>query len=206
MSSFSSAYADIVTGVTASTTLGRGGSGPIRRIVDGSGLPSGFTFSSLHEGPRTNNAWVSAPQATPKPDINGQIDFDLGGLYSIDSFAVWNTTFPNEVGVNDISVETSTDGVNFSALVGGPSSFTQGNGISTDSQQAAEVFTFNQVTASHFRFNILSNFNPGLGFPNLVGLQEVAFNGISVPEPSGFVCFGLFALMAVGFRERRLST
>jgi len=191
--------AALITGVTVSTDMGSFLSVP-ENMVDGSGLTGELaagTHAASTEDPLAN-AWKSAT-----PNTSGNVTFDLGGLFALDAFYVWNHSQNTDGsrGVNGVNVLTSTDGTNFAALVGGPASFAQ---QAPSAAIPAQEFLVSSVPATHVRFEILSNFNPG--FTN-VGLSEVQFSGtaVPIPEPSTFVLAAL-ALAGLGFctwRRRR---
>jgi hypothetical protein len=158
------ARAGFITGVTASTNMGSGGA-DIAHIVDGSGLSS-LSLTATHAAGIQSNSWVSAFGS-----ITGQVTFDLHGAYTLVGMSVWNFNAVSISGVQGVGVSTSTDGVTFTPLAGGPTTFAQGaNGAS----EAPQQFTFTPSAVANFvRFNITSNYGSTLG----TGLSEVAFDG-----------------------------
>src|SRR5262249_7863259 len=107
--------------------------------------------------------------------------------------SVWNFNGAEfSAGVLGVSVSTSTDGMTFTPLAGGPTSFAQG---ANNASEAPQQFTFGSVTAAFVRFDITSN----LGNRNVTGLSEVAFDGTGVttgvPAPPTL----LLGLVGVGF-------
>jgi hypothetical protein len=123
--------------------------------------------------------------------------FDLRGLYALDGMAVWNFNGFNLDGVKDLVVLGSTDGINFTPIVGAPTQFAIGaNGAA----EAAELFSFSR-TASFVRLDVLSNYG-SFDF----GLSEVMFTGSAVvPEPSEFAldAGGLVTLLTCVRRRAR---
>jgi len=124
------------------------------------------------------------------PVTSGSITFDLGGLYDLDGMAIWNFNGFNLVGVKDVSIFASTDGINFTPIDGAPTQFAIG---ANAAPEAAELFSFTR-TASFVRFDVLSAYG-NFDF----GLSEVMFTGSAVvPEPSGvaLVVSGMVTLLA----------
>lgn len=173
--------ADRVIGVTATTNMGSGFGTNLQNTVNGVGL-SLPSLTALHFSTLPNNSWVSAPGV-----LTGQITFNLGRLLSIDSFSFWNQNgggpgLSGSTGIQNVQVLISTDGINFTPLPGGPSAFARVTGVGTLPPQ---IFSFSVVNATHFRFNVLSNY----GDTFQTGFGEVGFNGspidvAPIPEPA----------------------
>jgi hypothetical protein len=171
-----SAPAGYITGVTATTTMGLA-SGNIAHIVDGSGLSS-LSLTATHavvDNPNSNS-WLSSP-ALPV----GLVTFDLHGAYTLVGMSVWNWNFTSFDQVQGVGVSTSTDGVTFTPLAGGPTTFAQG--ALGAAPEPPQQFTFGPVVADFVRFDILSNYGGAFG----TGLSEVGFDGTpvtpAVPAP-----------------------
>ena len=164
------APAGYITGVTATTNMGTAG-GDIAHIVDGSGLSS-LSLTATHAAADSSNSWLSGV-------LTGQVTFDLHGAYTLVGMSVWNFNGLNIFGVQGVSVSTSTDGVTFTPLAGGPTTFA----IGAFQNEPPQQFTFGPVVADFVRFNITSNY----GFPQGTGLSEVGFDGTlvtpAVPAP-----------------------
>jgi hypothetical protein len=160
----SPARAGFITGVTASTNMGTGFGTDIAHIVDGSGLSS-LSLTATHDAGATSNDWISAFTTT-----TGQVTFNLHGAYTLVGMSVWNFNNTNPIGVQGVGVSTSTDGVTFTSLAGGPTTFA----IGTAAPEPAQQFTFGPVTAAFVRFNITSNYGT-----IITGLNEVGFDGTS---------------------------
>jgi|SRR5688572_11919363 len=180
-------FADRITTVTATTNMGSGFGTSLTNTVNGVGLSS-LSLTATHAGTIPANSWVSAGPLT------GIVTFALGGLFQVDSFSFWNQNgggpgAAGSTGIQGVQVLTSTDGFVFVPLLGGPASFAQVPGTVALPPQ---IFSFGPVSATHFRFNILSNY----GDPGATGFAEVGFNN-AVPEPStlGLLMIGL-AMMA----------
>jgi len=189
-----------IMGVVASTDVPPGGASDISHIVDGSGLfdpATGlpvYVTGALHGRAGADSTFVSGGAV---PVTSGTITFDLRGSYALDGMAVWNFNGFNQVGVKDVTVLGSTDGIDFTPIAGAPTRFAIGaNGAA----EAAELFSFSR-TASFVRFDVLSTY----GISDF-GLSEVMFTGSPVvPEPSGFAlaASGMVVMLA---RVRRVKS
>jgi len=174
--------AEPIAGVTASTPIEPGGGSDISNIVDGSGLfdpGTGlpiYTTGAMHGRAGADSTFVSGGAV---PVTSGSITFDLGGLYALDGMAVWNFNGFNLVGVKDVNILASIDGINFTLVEGAPTQFAIGANAAAE---PAELFAFSR-TASFVRLDVLSNYGT-FDF----GLSEVMFTGSPVvPEPSSLV-------------------
>jgi hypothetical protein len=187
------ARAAFITGVTASTNMGSGFGSDIAHIVDGSGLSS-VSLTATHDDAIVKNAWVSA-----NGTLTGQVNFDLHGSYSLVGMSVWNFNGSASNGVQGVSVSTSTDGMTFTLLAGGPTTFAKGAEQASESPQQ---FTFGSVTAAFVRFNITSSYGGTIG----AGLSEVAFDGTpvttGVPAPPTLL-LGLVGAGVTGVAQLR---
>jgi hypothetical protein len=190
-----------IVGVTASTSVPAGGGSDISHIVDGSGLFDGnsglpiFTTGALHGRAAADSTFVSGGAV---PVTAGSIVFYLGGSYALDGMAIWNFNGgDNTVGVKDLIVLGSTDGVNFTPIGGAPDLFAIG---AVAAPESAELFSFSSP-ASFVRFDISSSYGN-----SDFGLSEVMFTGALVPEPStlALLATGIAILLLVR-RHRRSS-
>ena len=186
------ARAGYITGVTATTNMGTAG-GDIAHIVDGSGLSS-LSLTATHATVTALNSWDSAVGT-----LTGQVTFDLHGTFTLVGMSVWNFNGNNTVGVQGVGVSTSTDGVTFTPLAGGPTTFAPGAMLAPEPPQQ---FTFGPVVADFVRFDILSNY--GANFTT--GLSEVGFDGTpataGVPAPPTLL-LGLVGAACVARLRRR---
>ena len=182
--------------VTASTELGA----PFNRqddfLVDGSGLAGGQHSIAVEP-----NMWLSAGTAFGGDDLDPFVIFDLGAVYTINSFHVWNynESPPNLTarGVNSVTVEYG-ETAGLGSTVPGITNFAQADGLAT---YAGEDFSgFTPFDARYIKFDINSNHG---GDNNFYGLSEVQFDGVlAVPEPTTGALAGL-SLLALTFRRRR---
>jgi hypothetical protein len=185
------AVASRITGVTATTNMGSGFGTSLVNTLNGNGL-SALTLTATHTATLPSNSWVSALGV-----LTGNVTFNLGGLYVVDSFSFWNQNgggpgAAGSTGIQGVEVLTSTDGVFFALLAGGPSVFARVSG----SSGPPEIFTFAPVSATQFRFHILSDY----GDTAETGFAEVGFNN-AVPEPSTTALLALVAAALVYLRR-----
>jgi len=173
--------------------------GPISRVRDQSGLAASYTsgvtdFSytnaTKHAGFSPLNTWLSAPSVT-----TGQIDFDLGGTFTVTSFALWNAGEPSaspfNVNYNVIDFRLlADDNSTFSSptVLGSFTADPTGRGGYID-DVLAQTFQFAPTSASWVRMEITSN-----GGDDHTGIREVAFGTTAVPEPSSLLLTSLLAL------------
>ncbi|MGE3818508.1 MAG: PEP-CTERM sorting domain-containing protein [Isosphaeraceae bacterium] len=182
--------AGYVPNVTATTTMGSGLSTNLQNTVNGVGLGAAPLPTTTHGGTDALNAWVSSTGV-----LSGEVTFDLHGLYLVDQILFWNLNSngagpAGDAGIRDVVVLSSTDGIVFNPIMGGPLQFAKvPNPIALP-----ETFTFAPLPATHLRFAVLNNW----GDMNRTGFAEVAFQGIAVPEPSSMVLCGMFGVVALG--------
>jgi hypothetical protein len=191
IASTQTAQAAAINGVTASTTSDTF-FGNINNIVNDSGLSTPIGFDSTHAAGASSNVW-SASAITPI------IDFNLNGSYSLAGFSLWNYNSSNNRGVKDVTIQSSTDGINFTAISGAPTQFAIGN---FNAVVSPEKFAFAPVTASYVRFVVSSNHGSAIS----TGLAEVKFDGspvatTAVPEP--LTILGTLAGLAGGAGLKR---
>lgn len=190
------AFADRIATVTATTTMGSGFGTSLSNTINGVGL-SAVSLTALHDGTTPSNSWVSAPGA-----VIGTVTFALGGLFQVDSFSFWNQNgggpgANGSTGIQGVQVLTSTDGLAFSLLAGGPALFAQ---VPAVGPVGPQVFNFAAVTATHFRFNILSNY----GDTAQTGFGEVGFNSVTsqVPEAESLRLIVMGLMLGAGLIRR----
>jgi len=187
-------------GVTASTEL------PVTNpafprfddhIVDGSGLTGG-----AHKNGADNEAWLSQATSFGGLDTDPFVIFDLGAVYTINSFHVWNynenaTGVQVTRGVNSVSVEYGITSA-LGSTVAGITNFAIADGTTTYTGEDFSSFT--PFDAQFIKFDINTNHGDG---NNFYGLSEVQFDGVLavVPEPTTGALAGL-SLLALAFRRR----
>ena len=181
----------------------------ITQIIDQSGLSSSYTsgvtdFATFTSSATTNNNNTTHIWSSSSGNTSGNIDFTLGGSYTISSFAVWTI-----LGTSDPVANLSLK--DFTLLASDNSSFigatTLGSFTASKPDSSltvnAQVFDFTATTASYVRMEIANNYGG-----NFVRFNEVAFGAqapAAVPEPSSFVLLGLggFGLAINAYRRRR---
>ena len=169
-------------------------------LVDGSGLGSG-----QHGIDPDGFMWLSTGTAFGGDDLDPFVMFDLGAVYTISSFRVWNynetvanPAFPGR-GVNAVTVEYGLLPA-LGSTVPGITNFAIAPGVAT---YAGELFNgFGTFDAQYIRFDINSNHG---GDNNFYGLSEVQFDGVlasTVPEPSSVLLSAICLLgCIVGWRR-----
>ncbi|MDG1072863.1 MAG: PEP-CTERM sorting domain-containing protein [Akkermansiaceae bacterium] len=166
-------------------------------LVDGSGLTAGQHTTVVEP-----NMWLSAGNGFGGIDADPFVIFDLGAVYTINSFHVWNYNEAPPLlvnrGVNGVTVEYG-ETTGLGSTVPGISSFAIADGLAT---YAGEEFSsFTPFDARYIKFDINTNHGDGNTF---YGLSEVQFDGelTVVPEPTTGALAGL-SLLALAFRRRR---
>jgi len=166
--------------------------------IDQSGLSIGYTsgiddfddYLALNPTQTTspNETWFSISGVS-----SGFFDFSLGGIYNIESFALWNESQNGGQGVNAFNLYAD-DNINFTTAT------LLGNFSAIEGLNIAEVFEFSATAASYIRMEVLSNH----GSSCCVGIMEVAFevSTVDVPEPS---TLAIFALGMIGLASRRFK-
>jgi hypothetical protein len=180
------ASAAVLSGVTASSSIGFCCSAPVENITNGSGLSS-YDPSAEHSG--SGGTWLASSKT-------GFIDFSLNGIYFVTQIAVWNTAF----GVSQYSLAASTDGVTYTPIPGFPVSLAN---VVSGTPNFAEIQTFGPVLATNIRMTLLN----GYSSVNVTGLREVMFVGTAVPEPgtAGLAGVAIGALWLLRSRVRTRS-
>ncbi len=134
-------------------------------IVDGSGFSAGEHDSN----PR--NMWLSSGIEFGGEDTDPSVTFDLGAVYTINNFHVWNYNQAgfSDRGINSVSIEYGTTAA-LGSTVAGITNFAQATG--SDGYTGEEFDTFTPFDARYIKFDINSNHgNADLFY----GLSEVQF-------------------------------
>lgn len=183
-------FSDVLIPVSASTDMGSGFGTMLENTFNGTGLTEFPSLTASHFPSDPLNSWVS------DSTVSGQIDFDLGGIFSVDGFSFWNQNgggpgLDGSTGIQDVVVQASTNGLDFFDVSGAPAVFAQVTGMDLE---LPEQFSFDPVNATHIRFVVQSNYGD-----LQTGFGEVAFSSGSatVPEPANLVLATLagFAMM-----------
>ena len=168
-------------------------------IVNGNGLSGG-----LHNITPDGGMWLSRGTGFGGDDLDPSVSFDLGAVYTINSFRVWNYNEAGNLsrrGVNGVSVEYG-ETLALGATVAGITNFTQAPGANG---YAGELYnSFAPFDARYVKFDIDSNHG---GDNNFYGLSEVQFDGVLapttvIPEPSSTALLGL-GILSIAFLRRK---
>ena len=141
--------------IGASTSMLSAPGSDINNTLDQSGLSAGYVGGTTFFGPYlagnpTHESLIGGFKWVAQSDFSGTIDFDLGGLNSISSMALWN----------------GFDGIdNFDLLIDDNPSFTSPElvGIFSASNPpdpsltAADVFSFAPTIGSHVRLQVFNS-------------------------------------------------
>lgn len=147
------------------------------------------TPTSLNAG-GSFNIWYSSQGV-----LTGNFDFDLGGLSTIDSFALWNDPQSAGQGVNSFRLYADNNASFTSAILLGNFSAVEGLGNSN----YAQTYSFSPTAASYVRIAILSNH----GSTFVTGISEAAFGASAVPVPAAVWLFGSGLLGLIGVTRRK---
>jgi len=165
----------ILQPASATTNMGTAGSSDIDNVRDQSGLSPGYTSGNdfdtyIATNPTINmsgllflsNAWQST-------SVTGNVDFNLGGTFTIAKMALWNfggNNTANVIGFNLLADDNAafTSPTNLGSFTANPNT---GPSLAV----LPQVFTFSPTNASFVRMQITSN----NGFANGTVLGEVAF-------------------------------
>ncbi len=181
--------------VTASSQIGAPFDRQDDYLVDGSGLTGGQHTTAVQP-----NMWLSTGNGFGGIDPDPSVTFDLGAVYTISSFRVWNynESPPNLTnrGVNGVSVLFGTTPA-LGSTVPGITNFAQADGLNTYAGQNFNAFA--PFNARYIKFDINSNYGDTNTF---YGLSEVQFDGVLVPEPGSLALLGLGS-MGLLLRRRR---
>ncbi|MDG2014014.1 MAG: PEP-CTERM sorting domain-containing protein [Pirellulaceae bacterium] len=188
--------ADLIAGVTATSSDGTFGTYTLSNLTNGVGLTPSISTTATHST-FFGDMWLNSSGGTV-----GNLIFDLGGTYSFSDIAIWqyDNDDDQDRGVKDFTLESSSDGISFTPLLGTTTlSIAQYLPITNE---PAQIFALGNTTASHVRLNYLNNY----GDPVLTGLSEVQFvEATAIPEPSTIAMFGIGAgvMGLVSIRRRR---
>ncbi|MCF7975135.1 MAG: discoidin domain-containing protein, partial [Phycisphaerae bacterium] len=140
---------------------------PPAQTVNGSGL-NGVMHSAVSE-----DMWLST-----SPDLNPWLMYEFDRIEKLDQMLIWNSNSSSEGfigwGIKGVSIETSIDGIEWSALAE-PTQLDRAPGEPT--YDTPQVVSFGLVQAKFVRLNIQSNWG---GLLPQFGVAEVQFYGLPV--------------------------
>jgi hypothetical protein len=181
LASVQAAYSELITippgNVTASSEIG----GTFNRIDDFIVNGNGLNISGEHTPAVEPNMWLSTGTGFGGIDADPSVTFDLGAVYTISSFHVWNYNEAPPLlvnrGVNDVSVEFGTT-AGLGSTVPGITNFAIADG--TDTYTGENFSSFTPFDARFIKFDINSNHGDANTF---YGLSEVQFDGVLASDP-----------------------
>ena len=121
------AKAALITGVTASTDMGTFGTNlfDLDTTINGAGLPGNTpALTGIHAARDSNpiNTWAG-------DQFTGNITFNLNDTYNLAGFSFWNYNGGNDIGIQGVTIQSSTDGTNFTTILDAPTEFNIGNNV-----------------------------------------------------------------------------
>lgn len=154
----------VYTPATAATSTAAAAFGTsLDNAINGAGLVTPNSLTSNHVGTGPTDSFVFT-------GTTNTLDFELGATYRIRGLSFWNQNGggpSTDVGINQVVISSSTDGMTFIPIPGAPTSFSE---VITN-ESAPETFTFDGIDASHIRVEVLSNH----GNASNTGFAEIAF-------------------------------
>lgn len=210
----SEASAATIAGVTIYDFSSESGTRHAVNLVNGSGFSA---ITGTHSKSPDGSMWMSNAVSDTLPV---HITFDLGAVYDVNSFLVWNYNenynangVPNgshpgthtRSGAKSVNISVAnTLGGAFTSL----GNFTFNEASGSDASNFSQLFDLSSYaaadTARLVRFDILSNWSESDGIPTpWTGLSEVRFDGAaSIPEPSRAMLY-ILGGMGLILRRRR---
>ena len=166
--------------------------------TDGFGPGNPPTFTNVYV---PADIWETLPYQSQ--GVNW-VAFDLGGIYDLAGFHIWNFNVTNSGlnytgrGVSSMTVLTSADNVTWNTH--GTFTLAQANALPT---YIGQDFAAGWDGVRYVKFDSLYSFQNGPDDAGHIGLSKVTFTAAAVPEPASIAAlFGLAVLGSLIWRRR----
>ena len=196
----------IISPVSATASFELSSTYDIGNTIDQSGLSAGFVDgvtnfdayladigagNPTHSYTAADNEWF-----TPVGITSATVNYDLGGVYSIDRLALWNEEFS---GIGTLDILVSLDNINFTTVASDLRPVDNPRNV----DYGAQIFGFGTQSARYIQFDV-SNCPQPNGDPTLYcAIGEVAFSTSAVPIPAAVWLFGSGLLGLIGVARRK---
>jgi len=171
--------------------------------INGTGLTGGAgVFGAGVHGTASADMWsTNGDFGVPNDTPPAQITYDLGDNYTLSGLHVWNY---NEIGqsargANSVTISVSPTGLTGDLVSLGVFTFVEATGLGYLGAAVPLGSSSLLDNVRLVRFDIATNF----GGTDFVGLSEVQFDGVVIPEPSSLLLAGLGMLGLAGYGRRR---
>jgi len=114
-------------------------------------------YPDRHSTSRTD-AWLSCSTSQSPNSVRGNshwVHYDLGSSYVLDQIILWNYNDPSnlENGVNEIAIDFSNDGINWSEVATTTVPISDGSAF----YEGEEIYSLGGISANHILITIISN-------------------------------------------------
>ncbi len=180
---------------SVSTTLANFPGAVPANMINQSGMAATYTsgvtnFDTYVPATSTSAGGGSANTFYSMNAVTGNLDFNLGGSFQIQSLALWTDPQQINQSVKNFNLVAASDASFTTPIALG--SFVALDGVA-EPNNFGQIFSFTPTTASFVRLEIVSNYGSTL----TTAISEAAFE--TIPEPT---TLGALALFTVGLLRR----